>query len=1168
MDPFPPLSKAGQGNFRGNDPLPTPVSPLEKHRFCVYIRLLKYPLSVRTTMKQTEKLDIPPVLQDKLEEFRSRLWSVKIGEGALAGLAGLILSFLFVFILDRFFDTSTGLRWLILLLGAAVPAIGIPLRYHKWVWQKRSLGQIAKVLRKSYPRLGDELLGIVDLARETATREQSATLVAAAMEQVAEKVKDRDFSDAVPENNYRKWMTTSIGLGALTGLVVLVVSSAAQNSVARWLTPWRLIDRYTFAKLETVEKEMIVPYAEKFDLSTQLRDSTEWKPDVGTVKLPGKTKLRSSRNDEETYDFSVPPQKNDASLSLRVGDAREKIRVKPVTRPELTNLADKVRLPDYLMYQRDPIIPVRGGTVDLIEGATASFIGTASRDLAKATVNGIPTAISGNSFSTPPTPLEEGSETRIFEWQDSYGLSAKSPFELRVNAIPDASPEVFAKKLNTEQVILESEVVSFDIHSSDDFGLRELGLEWIGVKDPIHNPEPAIGGKMVASGSAEKRDLEARGTFSADRNHIKPQTLHLRAYAEDYFPNRKRTYSPVFVLHIMNPSDHASWLTDEFGKWFSRAREVYEREQQLHETNRELRALSSNELDRPENRRKLERQASAESSNGRRLEALTENGRDLIRQATKNDEFDAQRLETWAEMMRTLADISKNKMPSVADLLKKASRAAGGGGNSKAPKKPKEGEAQSGKSGEPSAPQVKNQNGEEESGDSPKGKTGEEKNGKSKPKSPSISDQESTFNKDKPKQGEKGKPKGGGKGALSLPTTTLKGGAKEPEEKAPQGDEPESPAQENLDKALEEQSKLLADFANVADQLQKILSSLEASTFVKRLKAASRRQLTIAKSLNETIKGGFGMSQDRVAAKLQEISIDTSKAEEEESDKLYDIQSDLDAYYQRKQDVIYKNVLVQMRNTGVVSQLKKLGTEASINLNGRSISAAEYWSDTLDRWAEELVSASQGQDQKGKGGDKKSLPPEVVLEVMKIARAEMDLREETRELQAVRPSLAPNEFEGQTRPLELTQTVLRQRTDDVVLDILDLEEGEKNFQNELKLLNFVSDVMRQARGILARPETGPEAIAAETEAIELLLQAKRQNPNSGGGGGGGSPGGGSSGKSGGALSDINVAPGGSDEPSAPTKRSVGQSTGKTGQEFPEEFRNGLDSYFNRLEKIR
>ena len=107
--------------------------------------------------------------------------------------------------------------------------------------------------------------------------------------------------------------------------------------------------------------------------------------------------------------------------------------------------------------------------------------------------------------------------------------------------------------------------------------------------------------------------------------------------------------------------------------------------------------------------------------------------------------------------------------------------------------------------------------------------------------------------------------------------------------------------------------------------------------------------------------------------------------------------------------------------------------------------------------------------------------------------------------------------------------------------------------------------MRQSHAVLARPDTGAEAIAAQTEAIELLLQAKRQQ-SSGGGGGGSSPGnsGTADGGKGSSLSDIG--PGGSDRDApASTKREVEQSTGKTCKELPEEFRRGLDSYFNKLE---
>jgi hypothetical protein len=129
-------------------------------------------------------------------------------------------------------------------------------------------------------------------------------------------------------------------------------------------------------------------------------------------------------------------------------------------------------------------------------------------------------------------------------------------------------------------------------------------------------------------------------------------------------------------------------------------------------------------------------------------------------------------------------------------------------------------------------------------------------------------------------------------------------------------------------------------------------------------------------------------------------------------------------------------------------------------------------------------------------------------------------------------------------------------------DIMALPEGETKFPKELGLLKEVTSVMDEAEGILYTPETGPPAIAAETEAIELLLQAKRNGK--GMGGGGSNPGGGRGPDEAteAALADIGPD---SDAESVVVARPVGQATGRAGREFPEEFKTGLDQYFSLLE---
>ena len=131
---------------------------------------------------ESDDLPLPPRLQGTLERFRERLWSIKIAEGALAGVLGLGVSYLFVFVLDRFIDTPAWLRASLLIAGFAFPALGLPLLWHRWVWRQRTLGDAARYLKRRYPKIGDELLGIVELAHHH-PGDQSQTLITAAMRQ-------------------------------------------------------------------------------------------------------------------------------------------------------------------------------------------------------------------------------------------------------------------------------------------------------------------------------------------------------------------------------------------------------------------------------------------------------------------------------------------------------------------------------------------------------------------------------------------------------------------------------------------------------------------------------------------------------------------------------------------------------------------------------------------------------------------------------------------------------------------------------------------------------------------------------------------------------------------------------------------------------------------------
>lgn len=1125
---------------------------------------------------------LPPLLSSKLAEFRRRVWFVKLMEGVQAGGFGLAVSYLCVLGLDRLVDTPAWLRGVLLALGAAVPGLGLPLQWHRWVWRQRRIEDAARLLQWKFPRLGDQLLGIVELARQDhAGTGRSERLVQAAMAQADAAVAGQDFSEAVPHAKHRQWAWAAASACVLTGVGFMAINDAARNALTRWLMPWRATERFTFARVETLPDPLVVPLAEPFTLPVQLAETAQWRPAAATGLIAGQPEIRAAQA-AGGYALNFPPQQQDAEMFVKVGDVRQSLRLEPRPRPELTDLKVRVQLPDYLKYATQPEIAIRGGAVSVLRGAQVTFAATASRSLVTAVIDGQPARLVGAQIVSEPQALA-ADRAVTFTWKDGLGLSARVPLVLQMQAAEDQAPKIVARRESLEQVVLDSEVVMFEVSSTDDFGLREVGLRWRGLDDG----KSATGSKVAAAGAPEQKEMATRATFCAQREGVAPQTLEVRAWAADYLTEREPSQSAAFVLHVLNKEDHALWVTQQMGKWLEAARETYEREQQLHQTNHELRAMAATELDRPENRRKVSQQAAAEGANAERLAALNRSGRSMVEQATKNPEFDAARLESWATMLKSLAEIAAERMPSVADLLKQSAAA-------KADAKP--GQAQPAADTK-SAPQLT-------LGEPPPAAPGAPKpvdpTAKPPEPAPSIKITESTMNKPEAKEETPaGPPKPPSKGKLGLPSNSLAAapGAK-PAEPPPPAD---SSAQQALEQGLGEQRDLLAEFAKVSDKLGEILASLEASTFVKRLKAASREQTQLASGISQKTLDAFGMvrveprSQAAPVAVAGGVAVDpfAPPAEEEEpeaapaakptvapklvyltafapeanrqakssSATVKVIQADLEAYAQRKPDQYFKNVLGEMKQTRVIKALEGVGDRAAGNLSGNAIHGAEFWADTLDRWAEEMVKAGKCSNCSCKGGD--SLPPEIVLKVMQALRDEMKLRDETRELENARPAIEATLHQEKSGKLATEQTRIEQHTEGAVEDILALPEGSAKFGKELGLLQSVVEVMTETTDLLRTANTGDPTVAAETEAIELLLQTKRQSPN-GGGGGGSNPGGGgrAAAAMSAALADLGP---GADGKSSVAARPVGQATGRAGREFPEEFKSGLDAYFSNLE---
>jgi hypothetical protein len=1130
------------------------------------------------TMNQSQPkpdpIALPPRMRAALERYQKRVWVIKLAEGFLAAIFGWAVSYLLVFGLDRLFDTPAVLRAVILAVGSAGMVILFPLKVHNWIWRHRRLDQAARLVRHRFPRFGDHLLGIVELAQSESQPGKSRALVAAAIRQVDAELASRDLSDAVPHARHRHWAwAAGVPLAGVV-LLMLLIPAAGGNALRRWLIPWRAYERYTFAQLAGGADLQVVPYAEPFEVEARLKADSPWKPASAWARYQEQTPIVATR-DGETYRFSLPPQITDGKVSVRVGDARRSISVEPKLRPALNALWVQVQLPPYLQLSEPLKEDARGGTLSLVKGSIAVFAATATRDLAAAALDGRAQAVDGPQVTTEPMTVEASTDLRL-TWRDQFGLSAREAQVLRIEALDDQGPTVNFNKLKNQQVVLSHEVLSFEIQARDDFGVKRVGLDWQGIQDPIHNPEPSQGEKIVAAGAPSHETVDVPATFCADREGVHAQTLRLRAFAEDYLPARERVYSSSLVLHVLTSAEHFRWLTDQMSQWADAAREVYDEERQLHVINKELRDLPPEALDDPAQRKQIQHQAAAESANADQLNALVSMGKELVQEAAQNEEFDAHQLDAWAEMLKQLEAIAGEQMPSVAELLQQAAEAPG---------QPTPSPAEPPLPGEPGAAKPKkgsDNKGPEDPLAAPPG---------AMPANPTplVNDTESGFNQSE-KAGETPPIKGG----LLIPGTTLAGGGKDDGDEE-DGEEPEATTADLVLQAVTEQQDLLDAFAKLAQEMNTLLMGFENSTFVKRLKAASRMQIDLALELNNL--GGFGLDDPALDNQAQRRLL--AERETTASDTVLLIQEDMDAYAERKPSPNYTRVLAEMQETTVIAQIRDLAAAINRNAVGQSTIEAEYWADTLDRWAEQLVDPmGDSEPAPTELVELPNLTPEIILEVLRIINGEIELREETRELDQAIGAIDQEIYARRGAELSVTQAELATKSRELVEQIRAMpnapdhadetlareiealfdkgefagealarriewltgraELGKEVLQGQIDKLTKAATVMDEVEALLAQPATGSPTIAAIVEVIEILHETQRL-PN--------------------APMIVKAPPatasalmlmglGDDDSRAFIENRAPGQATGKAGRKLPEEFRAGLDAYFDALEGKR
>ncbi len=913
-----------------------------------------------------KRAPLPDSLRRQLEAFRGRLWFIKVAEALLAGLFGLLFSYLVVFGLDRIWNTPPTVRLVILLGGTSLFTLFAPYWIHRWVFRHRREAQLARLIARKFPRLGDRMLGVVELQDQRESKEAlSPELRAAAMKAVAKQAEGRNLKAALPAPRHIRWALMVLTAAAIIAAALWKVPKPSQNAFERWLRPFSDVQRYTFTKISDFKETIIVPMDEPFSVTVSLSELSDQRPASGVARFGIQEPVSAQlQDDKKSYTFDFPGQSEPGRVLISIGDARPVVEVIPQTRPAIKSVRATIVYPEYLQLQ-DKTKELRVGTLtgDVVVGSQVSLEATtlegrelktglltikelpktterdlfdsdlktldASEEIGEAPDNSdsnaplaadplldveeedqpappriLPLRVAGSQMFSPRISLQSQPLELQMNWEDVNGLADAGGHRIRVEPLEDQKPVAYIQDIERQTVILEEETVSFEIIAEDDYGSKHIGYEWTGEFTKPTDETPSRGSHVLELGAPNQRRLSGVVHFAPKTRNIPAQKLQIRAFVEDYFPGRGRVYSEPITLHILTKDEQAQLLKDQFDRIIGELEDAARREQNNFDENRRIEQDGAEKLQEEANKERLEQQEMNEAENIETMSELSERMEELLGEALKNGEVEAETMQKMAETMQKMQELSKEDMPKVEQQLQEAQ------------------------------------------------------------------DPSST-----PEQSEK-----------------------------------------DLQEAIEEQEKVLEKMRETIEGANEANQDFEASTFVNRLRRAASEEDGIANTLIASIddKGNTtiaGTPYDELDPVDQRVLGELSMQQRRTASDVHWIHEDLGHFYARTEKEEHKQIMIEMRESNIDSHLEAVREKIVANRTFMALSSAKKWAGQLKAWADILDPPEDPSGGGGGGGGEGQEPSlddndfEFMLKVMAMIQTEQDIRARTRALEQLRRTL-------------------------------------------------------------------------------------------------------------------------------------------------------------------
>lgn len=993
---------------------------------------------------------IPQGLRQQFDELEQRLWRFDAIVAISGGMGSLLLSYALIFISDRLWDTPSWMR--VIFTGAGATAFGCFFYGYgcRWIWGARSFSILAGLVQKRFRRLGDRLLGIVELADEQKRPANfSPALCRAAIDQVAAEAGKIDFRRAVGTKRPRQYALGLLAAGAVAAAFCILAPQAGWNALLRWAWPAFNITRYTFVSLDNVPDHLVVAHGEPFELAVGLSAHSFLRPAEVSAQFENQSATPAPVRGGIAV-FRLAGQTAPVVLTLRAGDVKRRIKIEPAFRPELKQLTAHIDLPAYLLYP--PLDrKIESGALTFLKGSRITFKGQVTRALDRADVGTkerTPLRVEGDTFSmTPISP--EGTMQLAFMWKDRLGLDAAAPAKVRLQPGEDAPPQVECRGLPATIAILEEEVVHIDIAAEDDFGIRDVGVRWqtaSGQAGQLSEPVE----RKVGEGAPQAKTLTGRFDFSPTLLRIPADTgVAFYGTATDRFPGRPASLSAVHQIYVLSRESHARLIQERMEKLMAQLEELTRRQEALLDAGKNVRGQSPAKLADPATGKKLGDQASEQRDTAEELERIAKQTAETLREALRNKDLKPSTLQDWGRHAQAMEELAQQNMPAAAQSLGAAQTDDG----SRAPK---------------------------------------------------------------------------------------------------------------LDHALGQEEDILKKLREMQNATELSLEKLMTQSIALRLRKIARSEKNIGDDFQKILPEVIGMKAGQlpdVPRQTVEAMTALQRTASEESNKLH---GEIARFFERTRLERYGDVSQGMETTDADESLVKLAQVIEKNISVQAMQSTAAWSSQFELWADRLSGKDDSKSADSSKGGESGAAMKALMALLRLRQQEDVLREQTGALDRQKnsnPRYGEDAHAAAARQKEVRQGVEQLQED-------------ADFPIPSEQLAPIGKAMQDAGTLLDKPDTGDPAIAAETDAINmldaiLLAQSGKSGKSMASlmqmmGFGAGALGGGS--MAGGGTDRANIPIAGSRAGTAPEGRHVVQAGGGTGSQIPAEFREAIESYQHAIEQ--